>query len=199
MGYDMKKLEKIAKKTLSQKRFYHTQCVVRRAAELAEIYGCDREKAEVAAWMHDICKEMKPAEQLQWLTKFGIMLDGVQQSQPKTWHGMAACGFMRFELGISDEEILRAVRYHTTACGDMHRLDEVLYLADLTSSERDYEDVERIRALSEQGLVPAMREAMVFALSDLVARGQGISRDSFEAYNHYVAACKESSTLVKSI
>lgn len=188
MGYDMKKLEKIAKKTLSSKRFHHTECVVRQAEKLARIYGCDVDKAKAAAWMHDICKELKTQEQLQWLTKFGIMLDGVQKSQPKTWHGMAACGFMRFELAISDEEVLRAVRYHTTACGDMRPLDEVLYLADLTSDERDYPDVERMRALAESaGLAQAMRAALIFALDDLVSRGLGISRDSFEAYNHYVS------------
>lgn len=188
MGYDMKKLEKVAKKLLSPKRFHHTECVVRQADKLARIYGCDPEKAMVAAWMHDVCKEMKPAEQLQWITKFGIILDSVQQSQPKTWHGMAACGFMRFEMGISDAEILRAVQYHTTACGDMHKLDEVIYLADLTSSERDYPDVERMRVLAEEaGTVQAMRAAMIFALSDLVARGIAISRDSFEAYNYYVS------------
>ncbi len=28
MEYDLKKLDKLAKKTLSAKRYYHTQCVV---------------------------------------------------------------------------------------------------------------------------------------------------------------------------
>lgn len=186
MAYDMKKLEKVAKKMLSPKRFHHTACVVRQAEKLAGIYGCDEEKAKAAAWMHDICKEMKPAEQLQWLTKFGIILDDVQRSQPKTWHGMAACGYMRDQMDIIDKEILRAVRYHTTACGDMHKLDEIIYLADLTSEERDYPDVARMRKLAESGLAPAMRAAMIFALSDLVSRGLGISRDSFEAYNYYI-------------
>lgn len=186
MAYDMKKLEKVAGELLSQKRFHHTACVVRQAEKLAGIYGCNQEKARVAAWMHDICKEMKPAEQLRWLTEFGIILDAVQESQPKTWHGMAACGYMRSQLGITDEEILRAVRYHTTACGDMHKLDEIIYLADLTSEERSYPDVRRMRKLAESGLAKAMRAAMIFALDDLVSRGLGISRDSFEAYNHYV-------------
>ena len=104
MRYDMKKLEKTAKKMLSSKRFHHTECVVKQAEKLARIYGYNTEKAMVAAWMHDICKEMKQAEQLQWLTKFGIMLDSIQRSQPKTWHGMAACGFMKFEMGMTKPE-----------------------------------------------------------------------------------------------
>lgn len=190
MSYDMEKLEKVAHKLLSAKRFHHTQCVVKQAERLAARYGLDVEKAKVAAWMHDVCKEMKQAEQLQWLTKFGIMLDDVQRSQPKTWHGMAACGYMRFELGINDEQILRAVQYHTTACGQMQPLDEVLYLADLTSDERDYPDVQQMRALALSGLGVAMREAMVFALQDLVQRKIAISRDSFDAYNYYVGTAR---------
>ncbi|MCI8648753.1 MAG: HD domain-containing protein [Anaerotruncus sp.] len=186
MEYDLKKLEKLAKSTLSEKRFHHTACVVKQAYKLAKFYGCDVYKAEVAAWLHDICKEMKQEEQLKWLTKYGIILDSIQRSQPKTWHGMAACGYMKFELGIEDEEILRAVRYHTTACGEMHMLDEVIYLADLTSEERDYADVKHMRKLAETAAKPAMKYAMCYALSDLVERGQGISRDSFEAYNYYI-------------
>ncbi len=185
MEYNLKMLEKLAKETLSEKRYHHTACVAAQAKHLAEIYGCDLMKAQVAGWLHDICKEMGREEQLQWLTKYGIILDMVQRSQPKTWHGMAACGFVKFQLGIEDADILRAIRYHTTACGDMKPLDEVVYLADLTSADRDYPDVAHMRQLAETSIKPAMKYAMQYALSDLVARCQGISRDSFEAYNYY--------------
>ena len=186
MEYDLEKLESLARKNLSAKRFYHTQCVVRRAEELAERYGCDMGKARVAGWLHDICKELPRGEQLQWLTKFGIILDSVQLGQPKTWHGMAACGYMKLELGIDDPEILHAVRYHTTACGEMTVFDEVIYLADLTSAERDYPDIDTMRKLADTATGPAMKYAMCYVLGDLVIREQGISRDSFEAYNYYL-------------
>ena len=64
-------------------------------------------------------------------------------------------------------------------------MDEVVYLADLTSADRDYPDVAHMRQLAETSIKPAMKYAMQYALSDLVARCQGISRDSFEAYNYY--------------
>ena len=37
MDYDLKKLDKLAKKTLSAKRYFHTQCVVRQAQKLAHL------------------------------------------------------------------------------------------------------------------------------------------------------------------
>ena len=186
MGYDFGRLEALVQKTLSAKRYHHTVCVVKQAQKLAQIYGCDENKAMAAAWLHDICKEQKYDEQLQWLEKFGIILDSVQQKQPKTWHGMAACGLIRQELGIDDAELLHAVRYHTTGCGKMNLLDEVVYLADLTSEERDYPDVEHYRRLAQTDHTAAMRAAMIFAVTDLAKRGLGISHDTFEAYNHYV-------------
>lgn len=187
LEYDLTELEQLAKKTLSEKRFHHTGCVVKQACKLAHIYGCDEQKAAVAAWLHDICKEQKQEEQLQWLTKFGIMLDDVQKKQPKTWHGMAACGYMKHRLHIDDPEILEAVFCHTTGSGHMSVLDEVIYLADLTSAERSYPDVENMRRLAETALAPAMRAAMIFAVEDLVSRRLGISRDTLDAYNRYVA------------
>lgn len=50
----------------------------------------------------------------------------------------------------------------------MTALDEVVYLADLTSEDRDYKDILPMRALAETALRPAMKEAMRFALRDLV-------------------------------
>ena len=186
MAYDFDKLDRLAKKILSEKRYHHTRCVVEQAKKLAHIHGCDAEKAMVAGWVHDLCKEMPMQQQLKWLTKYGIILDSVQQTQPKTWHGMAACGYLKCELGIDDPDILHAVRYHTTACGEMSRLDEVVYLADLTSADRDYPDILMMRRLAESALVPAMKEAMRYAMRDLVDRSLGISRDTFEAYNSYM-------------
>ena len=185
MEYDLDLLRRLAKKNLSEKRFRHTECVVAQARKLARLYGCDELKAVTAAWMHDVCKEMKPEEQLHWIEKYGMILDDVQRSQPKTWHGIAACGYMKCKAGITDPEILDAVRYHTTARGKMTDLDEVVYLADLTSADRQYEEIEHMRKLAETALKPAMKYAMQYALGDLVSRGQGISIDSFEAYNHY--------------
>ena len=53
-------------------------------------------------------------------------------------------------MGIEDEDIINAVRYHTVARAGMSRLEQIIYLADLTSAERDYPDVERMRRLSDR-------------------------------------------------
>lgn len=186
MAYDLDKLDKLANRMLSEKRYYHTRCVAKQAALLAKRYGCDENKAQAAGWLHDICKEMPRDEQLQWASKFGIIFDSIQEMQPNTWHGLAACGFIKTQLGISDIEMLDAVRYHTTARARMTKLDEVVYLADLTGADRDYPDIAYMCELALKGTRPAMRYALRWALGDLIKNSQPICRDSWEAYNFYM-------------
>ncbi|MBC8584372.1 bis(5'-nucleosyl)-tetraphosphatase (symmetrical) YqeK [Youxingia wuxianensis] len=184
--HDLDKLDKLVKETLSEYRYYHTVCVVKQARKLAKQYGCDVQKAAVAAYLHDICKEMNPAEQLHWIAKFGIILDDILRDQAKTWHGMAACGYIKETLDIQDMDILNAVRYHTIARGKMSLLEEIIYMADLTSDDRDYEDVEHFRLLAKTNLKQAMKEALAYSVESLVSMEQGICQDTIDGYNYYI-------------
>lgn len=67
-------------------------------------------------------------------------------------------------------DILAAVRYHTTGRAEMSRLETVLYLADFTSSDRDYPDVDVLRRLSDEDLDRAMAYALSYTIRDLVER-----------------------------
>ena len=155
---------------LHKKRFDHSLNVAQRAVELAKRYGEDEQKAYIAGILHDICKNMQPEEQLQWMKKSAIILDENLLEQPPVWHGFAGAEYIRQQLGIEDEDIINAVRYHTVARAGMSRLEQIVYLADLTSSERDYPDVERMRRLSDRSLREGMREALVFAVSNQAQR-----------------------------
>ena len=156
------------------------------AQELAKRYGEDEQKAYIAGILHDICKNMQPEEQLQWMKKSAIILDENLLEQPPVWHGFAGAEYIRQQLGIEDEDIINAVRYHTVARAGMSRLEQIVYLADLTSSERDYPDVERMRRLSDRSLREGMREALVFAVSNQAQRHAPLCLDTCKAYNEYL-------------
>ena len=171
---------------LHNKRFDHSLNVAQRAVELAKRYGEDEQKAYIAGILHDICKNMQPEEQLQWMKKSAIILDENLLEQPPVWHGFAGAEYIRQQLGIEDEDIINAVRYHTVARAGMSRLEQIIYLADLTSSERDYPDVERMRRLSDRSLREGMREALVFAVSNQAQRHAPLCLDTCKAYNEYL-------------
>ncbi len=167
---------------LTPRRFEHSLAVAVQAEHLAKKYGADPDKARVAGLLHDILKDTDDDSQLQILQEFGILLDAVEKNAPKLWHARAGAVFMEKILGIDDEDILRAVRYHTTGRADMSLLETVLYLADFTSADRDYPDVDVMRALTEEDLDKAMEYAVAYTIEDLKAAGREVHPDTEACY-----------------
>lgn len=170
----------------SPKRFRHSLAVADEAERLAKKYGADPAKAKTAGILHDILKDAAPEAQLQIFRDFDILLDNVEKQAPKLWHAHAGAVFLEKILGVRDEDILRAIRYHTTARAGMSLLEKVLYLADFTSADRDYPDVDEMRRRVELGIEPAMEYALTYSIRDLLDKRQAVHPDTLAAYNELV-------------
>lgn len=173
---------------LKPERFIHSINVAEQAVFLARLYGEDPNKAYLAGILHDVCKNMSKQEQLQWIKKSDIILDSNMLKQPAIWHGFAGAGYIQRQLGIQDEDVVNAVRYHTVAREGMSKLEQIVYLADLTSKERNYPDVEDMRNAVEKSLESAMKKAPIFSVGSLAAEGRPICLDTCRAYNQYLNA-----------
>ncbi len=171
---------------LTPRRFEHSLAVARQAEYLAKKYGSDPDKARVAGLLHDILKDTDGDSQLQILKDFAILLDTVEEQAPKLWHARAGAVFLEHILGITDREILDAVRYHTTGRAGMTLLDIVLYLADFTSADRDYPDVDVMRRLTEEDMDAAMRYALAYTIEDLESQGRPVHPDTLACYRERV-------------
>lgn len=183
---DYESLKAILQKRLNEKRYYHSLCVADEAKRLAEKYGGDSDKAYLAGLLHDITKNAPDEEHLQIFKEFGIILNDIEKNAKKLWHAMSGAEYVKNILGINDPEIIDAIRYHTTAKADMSLLAEILYLADFTSKDRDYEDVDVIRAYVDESLCKAFVYALQYSITDLVNHGRAIHPDTVEAYNQAV-------------
>ena len=169
--------------SLSEYRRLHSVNVSAEAVRLAERYGGDIEKARLAGLLHDITKETAPDKQLQIISDGGIILTDVERSTPKLWHAISGACYVRNVLGIDDEDIFNAIRYHTTARAGMSQLERLIFLADFTSAERDYPDIGVIRARAEESMEAGMFYGLKFTISRLCGRGDLISPDALAAYN----------------
>ena len=183
---DYESLKAVLQKRLNEKRYYHSLCVADEAKRLAEKYGGDSDKAYLAGLLHDITKNAPDEEHLQIFEEFGIILTDIEQNAKKLWHAMSGAEYVKNILGINDPEIIDAIRYHTTAKADMSLLAEILYLADFTSKDRDYEDVDVIRAYVDESLCKAFVYALQYSITDLVNQGRAVHPDTVEAYNQAV-------------
>lgn len=171
---------------LSKKRFQHSCNVARAARQLAQRYGADMDKAYFAGLMHDICKEMPFEEQHRLMMAGDFAPDIAELHSRKLWHGIAGAYFLQEEFGITDREILLAVRFHTVGREGMSLLEEIIYIADMISEERDYKGVGKMRKLAEEDLQAAMLEALTDAIGPVLKKGGLLPQYTVAAYNGYL-------------
>ena len=173
----------LLKSLLKEKRFRHSLCVADEAKRLALKYGTDANKAYLAGLLHDITKNFDKAGHFELFDKYGVKLNDIELSAEKLWHAMSAPLYIEHKLLITDRDILSAIRYHTTAKRNMSPLQKVLYLADFTSFDRDYEDVDVMRELVDKSTDEAMKYALSYTIKELVDKGAAIHNDTIDAYN----------------
>jgi len=110
---------------------------------------------------------------------------------PQLWHGIAGEVYCRTVLGIDDEDILDSIRFHTIARKGMSLLEKIIYLADLTSADRDYPDVDYMRKLVKKDIEESMIYALQYSISDVTKRKSLLPRHTIEAYNEYILNSKK--------
>ena len=188
-----KEYEEIIEKRMTSARFRHSKNVAKEAVRLAKKYGADVEKAEIAGILHDATKESSDEEQLELIERAGIELTPLERSTRKLWHAISGAASVQVELGITDPDIINAIRYHTTGRAGMSLLEKVIFIADFTSAERDYDGVDKMRKVADKNLEDAVLEGMSFTISDLAQRKLTIAPDTFMGYNEvsFIAAAKE--------
>ena len=175
--------EQEVQRHLTEKRFYHSQCVAQEAARLAQRYGADVEKARLAGILHDIMKDTPPEQQLKIRQDSGILLTKTQRHNRKLWHALAGAAYLQQTLQVKDGDIVEAVRCHTSGKKDMSLLEKVLFVADYISADREYPGVERMRQAAYRSLEEAIVEGVLFTVQELMGQRLPVAAESVEAYN----------------
>ena len=176
--------KKIVKPRLSEKRWTHTKNVKKMAVKLAKQWGADPEKAAVAAILHDSAKELPKSELLQIFADNAIIAENAPARPSPVWHGIAAAILAETQWGVTDPEILSAIRCHTTGKLNMTKLDKIIYLADMTSAERDWPGVEDLRKLEMQDLDRALCDALKRSIDFVEEKGGTLDPESVAAYEY---------------
>ena len=182
----------ILRSRLTERRFIHSLNVADSARELAEIYGCDPDKAYTAGLIHDCCKDEPAGLQLSYMLGNGAELTECEINTAKLYHSICGSVYIQKEFGIDDVEIINAVRYHTTGRANMSVLEKVIFIADFISAERDYNGVEIMREKAKRSLDEAIVEGLSFTIKDLIDAGRIIHPDTLGAYNDAIANVEKS-------
>lgn len=135
------------KEMLPEKRYRHSLNVANCAVKLSEIYGCDKEKAYIAAIAHDCAKYLNKEEVKHYVDKYKIVLDELEKDNLALSHSLIGSYIAKYEFGINDKDIINAIKYHTTGKEDMNLIEKIIYIADLIEEDRDFPGVEVLRDL----------------------------------------------------
>ena len=173
----------ILKTRLTPQRLYHSICVAEQAKYLAEIFGGDAEKAYTAGLIHDIMRYEPPEKMLELIENDGQFLTESEKNITVTLHAIAGEVFLRKELNVTDKDILSAVRWHTTGKEDMSLLEKIIYVADLTSEDREYPDIIEVRAMAEESLDKTCLRGLSFTIEDNAKKCRPIHIDTVKAFN----------------
>ncbi len=174
----------LLKQKLDDYRFNHSLCVAKEAKRLAQKYGADPEKAYLAGLLHDITKNEPRDFHLNYFKEFDIILTDVENKSDRLWHAISGALFVKNELKLLDEELVLAIRYHTTAKSDMTKLEKIIFVADFTAEDRSYKDVCVMRELADKSLEEAMIYALSYTINKLVENKQQVHPDAVSAYNY---------------
>ena len=173
------KLEKFMKKQLKPSRYAHSLGVEKMASELAAIYGEDTEKAAFAGRYHDIAKCFTPEVMNGYVRQFG--LPEIYIDNNPLAHSKVAAEILKTEFGVTDEEVLNAVRSHTTGRRDMSLLEEIVYVADAIEENRNYPELKALQEQARVDLDGACLFIMDYTLQQLEKKGRVPDRDTIEA------------------
>lgn len=185
MHYNIDEKKKYIKEHLSAKRYGHSMNVAAECRKLAEKYGEDPDKAYFAGLLHDVCKELPEDEQRELVISSGFTYSREELDTRSLHHAIAGAGFVKKHFGVEDIDILNAIRFHTVGRAGMSRLEEIVYLGDLISAERDYKDVDKMRKLAYTSLNAAMLEAFAFSIKSVIKKGGFVPVCTVEGYNFY--------------
>ena len=99
------------------------------------------------------------------------------------WHSIAGSLLVSEKFNVTDEDILNAIKFHTTGRENMSKLEKIVFLADIISADRNFEGVEFLRQISEENLDLAVFYALKFSIENLARKKAPIHIDTINAYN----------------
>lgn len=176
-------IDKYLRCHLTEERVKHSLGVVETSEKLAELYGVSKEKAKLAALIHDCAKNMRIDRQFSVLRDNGIFIDEVSENSPQVLHGKVGALIAKNLMGIEDEEILSAVEFHTTGKKDMSILEKIIYIADYIEPNREYPGVKELREITFRNLDEGVIKGFDNTITHVIKLGQLIHPLTIEARN----------------
>ena len=184
----LKRIDSDLKNTLSEKRYKHSLRVMKKAEELALIYGVDVNIAKLTGLAHDIGKEYSDEEMLKYAKENNIEVDSVEEVNVGLLHAKIGADICKKKYNFT-EEMQNAIKYHTVGNENMDLLAKIIFVADKTEEGRNYkkeeknEQLQKVRELSKIDINKALLYEIDSSLIYTIQKHKLVHTDSILTRN----------------
>lgn len=185
---DTEKIKEKLQSALSVERYIHTLGVAEEAKKLAAIYGDEElvKKAEYAGLLHDCAKDYPKDMKLRFCKEYHVPIDDIMKKQVDLTHPFLGAEVAKREYGVKDDEILEAIKWHTTGKKDMSVLEKIIFIADYIEPNREsFDGLDKARELAYKDLDEAMAYILESTIEYVKERGRALHPYSVEALEYY--------------
>ncbi len=169
---------------IGEKRYKHSLRVMNCAEKLSEGKKVDKEKVKVAAFLHDCAKYNEE----RYMKELNI--DNFKEIDPDSSksvvHSFLGAEVAKKVYNVRDEEILKAIKYHTTGNENMSLLEKIVFLADAIEEKRSYPGVEEIRKKASKNLDLGVLECLNHNIRYLIDMDAFIDPLTLKARNYLI-------------
>lgn len=178
---EIEEAQELAQRSMSEKRFQHTLGVAKMARKLAVLNAMELEKPLLAAYLHDLAKEVPLGRQVELAREWGLLKYPEDETAPYVLHGPIAAYWLEKEKGLSPE-ICAAIAHHTLGAPGMSRLEMLIYSADMVEPSRDFPKVDKLRQALYDDLEKGTLVCMEHTISYLQQKKQIIHPLTLKTY-----------------
>lgn len=178
------------KNELDGERFLHSVNVMKTSMALADHYKADCEKAALAGILHDCGKNYKGERAREFIKEMSYQADDIEWMQTRLLHGVIGEYLAQTQYGITDEEILGAIRWHTTGRAGMTLLEKIVYVADYIEPLRSFQGVEAMRAAAYEDLDKCVVLCADSTISYVIKQGALLHPRTIETRNYSLLLLK---------
>lgn len=168
----------VVRSMLPERRLIHTANVVACALDKAKPLELNRDDVFTACALHDIAKYLDPKD---------FPDANIPEDVPKpVVHAFLGEYFAREKLGIKNEDILSAIKYHTSGRAEMSNLEKLVFVADMVEEGRSYDGVEELRRLYDTDFDMCFKTCLKEELAHLKNKNAVIYAETLNAYDYYI-------------
>lgn len=177
----------IVRNKLSKKRYEHSVRVAETAVKLAKVHEEDIKKAEIAGMLHDYCKELPKEEIISIAVDHDLLTSEYDLLMPQILHGPIASVLLKKENILQDEQILQAIRFHTTGHPSMDTLAKIIFIADYIEPGRNTPNIDDLMGIAIKNLDECVVEIIERTSKYLMSEHRLIHEDMIKLRNEIIS------------